>query len=181
MDIGADTRAPYRSLETNCRACSGMIDATNMETMMQTISEIMTRDVKCISPQETVRRAAQMMDEMNVGSLPVCEGHELVGMVTDRDITVRASSAGQDPEQTLVEDVMSTDVHACMDDQPVDEVLQQMGDAQIRRVPVLDHNTQELIGIVSLGDMATKHSSGVDRALEDISTPSEPDRPSLNS
>lgn len=148
---------------------------------MQTISDVMTRDVMTISPQETLRRAAQMMDELNVGALPVCDGQRLVGMITDRDITVRATAAGQAPDDTSVEDAMSADVRFCYSDQAVDEVLDQMGDAQIRRIPVVDRNTHNLIGIVSLGDMATKHSAGVDHTLENISSPAQPDRPQLNS
>lgn len=148
---------------------------------MQTIADVMTRDVMSISPQETIRRAAQMMDELNVGALPVCDGAKLVGMVTDRDITVRATSIGASPEDTSVEQVMSGEVNYCFDDQPIDEVMEKMRDGQVRRVPVMDHNTYNLVGIVSLGDLATKHSAEVDRTLEDISTPSEPDRPPLNS
>ncbi|WP_019141315.1 CBS domain-containing protein [Noviherbaspirillum massiliense] len=148
---------------------------------MQRIADIMTRDVMSVSPQETIKRAAQMMDEMNVGALPVCDGGKLVGMVTDRDITVRATSTGAMPENTRVEQVMSSDVRTCFDDQPVDEVMEQMRDVQIRRIPVMDHTTHSLIGIVSLGDLATKHSAEVDWTLEDISKPSTPDRPPLNS
>lgn len=144
---------------------------------MQTIAEIMTRDVATVSPQDNVRRAAQLMDEMNVGALPVCDGDKLVGMVTDRDITVRATSAGLNPEQTSVSNVMSGDVRWCFEDQRVDEVLDEMGDVQIRRIPVVDRKSHKLIGIVSLGDMVTRHSSGVTRTLERISTPSQPDRP----
>ncbi len=148
---------------------------------MQRINEIMTRDVMTVSPQETIRRAAQMMDELNVGAIPVCDGQKLVGMITDRDITVRAIAAGSAPESTSVGDIMSTDVRWCYDDQQVDEVMEQMQDVQIRRIPVMDHTTQVMVGIVSLGDLATKHSAEVDRTLEKISTPSEPDRPQLNS
>lgn len=144
---------------------------------MQTVSEVMTRDVRVIGPQESVRSAAQLMDELNVGSLPVCDGKRLVGVVTDRDITVRATAAGEPPEGTRVEQVMSGQVRWCYEDQTVDEVMQQMADTQIRRVPVVKRDTRELIGIVSLGDMATKHSAQVDRTLEEISTPARPDRP----
>jgi CBS-domain-containing membrane protein len=144
---------------------------------MQTVSEVMTRDVQSISPEESVRRAAQLMDEFNVGSIPVCDGNKLVGMITDRDITIRSTAAGQAPEKTRVGDVMSTDVRTCYSTQTVDEVLGQMGDVQIRRVPVVDQASHTLVGIVSLGDMATKHSAGIDQALEEISSPSEPDRP----
>ncbi len=143
---------------------------------MQTIQDVMTRDVQTISPQETVQRAAQMMDELNVGAIPVLDGGKLVGMITDRDITVRSVAAGQAPATARVGDVMSTDVRTCTTRQTVDEVLGQMGDVQIRRVPVIDEDSQQVVGIVSLGDMATKHSAQVDRTLDEISTPSEPDR-----
>jgi CBS domain-containing protein len=151
------------------------------ENTMQKIQEIMTRDVMTVSPKETIRRAAQMMDELNVGAIPVCDGQKLVGMITDRDIVVRAIAVGNAPESTYVGDVMSTDVRWCYDDQPVDEVMEEMRDVQIRRIPVMDHNTRNMVGIVSLGDLATKHSAEVDRTLEKISYPSEPDRPQLNS
>lgn len=147
---------------------------------MQTIADVMTRDVRSVSPQETIRRAAELMDEMNVGSLPVCDGEKLVGIVTDHDITVRATAAGKAPDQARVEEVMTDHIRYCFDDQEVNEVMQQMSDSQIRRVPVIDHNTQALVGIVSLGDLATKHSAQVDRTLENISSPAEPDRGSLH-
>jgi CBS domain-containing protein len=147
---------------------------------MQMISEVMTRNVQSISPRETLRRAAQMMDELNVGSLPVCDGEKLVGMVTDRDITVRATSADIGPGDAVVDDVMSTDVQWCFEDQAVDEVVKKMGNTQIRRVPVVSHDdAKKLIGIVSIGDIATKADAGgddkVEQTMEQISTPSEPD------
>jgi CBS domain-containing protein len=146
------------------------------------VSEVMTRDVRFVSPQESVQRAAQMMDDLNVGALPVCDGERLVGMVTDRDITVRATSAGMAPTDARVEDVMSGDVRWCFEDQSVDEVMQQMADTQIRRVPVVSHdNAHKLVGIVALGDLAAKtaddvEKQGVGQAMEKVSSPSEPDR-----
>lgn len=148
---------------------------------MQLISEIMTRDVMTVSPQENIQRAAQLMDELNVGAIPVCDGQRLVGMLTDRDITVRAVAVGAPPDRTPVEQVMSTDVRWCFENQEVNEVMEQMRDVQIRRIPVMDPHTKIMSGIVSLGDLATKHSAEVDHTLERISTPSEPDRPQLNS
>lgn len=149
---------------------------------MQQISEIMTRNVQCVSPQDTIRRAAQMMDELNVGALPVCHGERLVGIVTDRDITVRAVSAGIPPDDAMVDDVMSTDVRCCYEDQPIDEVMRQMADTQIRRVPVVSHDeAHKLIGIVSLGDLATKANADLPKQdmqemVEKMSYPAEPDR-----
>lgn len=146
---------------------------------MATISEVMTRGVEVISPEESLQRAAQLMDELNVGALPVCEGPELVGMITDRDITVRATAAGMDPTEHIVREVMTEQTRWCTEDQTTDEVMKQMGDVQIRRLPVLDTN-REVIGIVSLGDLATRQSEHTDSVLREVSWPSEPDRPSAN-
>ena len=143
---------------------------------MQTIQDVMTRDVQCISPEDSVRKAAQMMEQFNIGSIPVVDGGKLVGMITDRDITVRSTAAGQAPESTRVGDVMSTEVRTCNATQSVEEVLAEMGNVQIRRVPVVDQASHTLVGIVSLGDMATKQSEGIEQALEEISAPSDPDR-----
>jgi len=149
---------------------------------MQIISEVMTPDVQSVSPRETLRRAAQMMDDLNVGALPVCDGKRLVGMVTDRDITVRATSAGMTPDDATVEQVMSVDVRCCFEDQTVDEVMRQMADTQIRRVPVVSRDdVQRVVGIVSLGDIVTKSAGGAGRqdirqVVEKVSFPSEPDR-----
>src|SRR5438067_11248849 len=98
---------------------------------MQTIQDVMTRDVQGITPQETVQRAAQMMDELNVGAIPVLDGDRLVGMITDRDITVRSTAAGQAPDQTRAGDVMSTDARTCAPNQTVAEVPGQIGGVQI--------------------------------------------------
>ena len=144
---------------------------------MQTIQDVMTRDVQTTTPQDTVQRAAQLMDELNVGAIPVVDANKLVGMITDRDITVRSTAVGQDPGSTKVTDVMSTDVRTCTTRQSVEDVLNQMADVQIRRIPVLDEDSGQIVGIVSLGDVATKHSADVDRTLDEISSPSEPDRP----
>jgi len=148
---------------------------------MQTISEVMTCNVQSISPRETLRRAAQLMDELNVGALPVCDGDRLVGMVTDRDITVRATSVGTAPGDATVSDVMSVDVQWCFEDQSVDEVMKKMSSTQIRRVPVVSHDdARRLVGIVSLGDVATKAAADggerqVSQTMEQVSLPSEPD------
>ncbi|MCW2235729.1 CBS domain-containing protein [Azospirillum canadense] len=141
------------------------------------IRDIMTRDVQVVGPDETIRKAAQLMDQLNVGVLPVCDGKKLVGMITDRDITVRATSAGMAPDQCKVSEVMTTDPRYCYEDDPVNEVSRLMGSQQIRRVPVVDSN-KRLVGIVSLGDLATdaKDERAAETALENISTPSEPDR-----
>ena len=142
---------------------------------MQKISDFMTRNVQVVRPDESLQRAAQVMDDLNVGSLPVCDHSGLVGMITDRDITVRATSAGL-PANTLIGDVMTGHARWCTSEQTVQEAMQQMADVQIRRLPVLDAQRQ-VVGIVSLGDLATRHQGHVAAALRRISDPSMPDRP----
>lgn len=139
------------------------------------ISDIMTRNVRVVSPDRTIQEAARLMDEMNVGVLPVCDGRRLRGMITDRDITVRATAAGLPPDTTRVRDVMSDNVWWCFDDDDVGHIVQLMSDHQIRRLPVIDHD-KHLVGIVALGDLATDSEGDASRALHRISTPSEPDR-----
>lgn len=141
---------------------------------MTTVSEIMTTDVQLIGPEESLQRAAQLMDQLNVGSLPVCAGRQLLGMITDRDITVRGTAAGLAPAVACVADVMSEGVHWCTEDQDTEEVMRTMGEAQVRRLPVINVERQ-LVGIVSLGDIATKAADNVDNTMREISTPSEPD------
>lgn len=143
---------------------------------MTQVSEAMTRGVRTISPGDSILLAAQAMDELNVGSLPVCEGDKLMGIVTDRDIVTRGVAQGCVPEQAKVADVMSQNVQWCFEDQSVDEVVDRMSRVQIRRVPVLDRD-QHLVGMLSLGDMATKAEDGIaSRVLGSISEPAEPDR-----
>jgi CBS domain-containing protein len=144
---------------------------------MNRICDVMTRDVKVLGPSDSIRRAAECMDELNVGSVPVCDGDRVIGMVTDRDIAVRAVAAGKSADSTPVSDVMSEHVRWCYDDQSVEEVMEEMCEAQIRRLPVIDHE-HHLVGIVSLGDVAARGSDDrkVGETLKDISSPSEPDR-----
>lgn len=139
------------------------------------VSEVMTRQVQVIGPDRSVREAARLMDELNVGVLPVCDGERLQGIITDRDITVRATAAGKNPDSVQVREIMTEDVRWCFEDEAVEDVAQMMGDVQIRRIPVVDRN-KRLVGIVALGDLATDHASGTNEALRRISEPSEPDR-----
>ena len=143
---------------------------------MNQVADVMTRDVRVVSPKDSIQRAAQCMDELNVGVVPVCDGSKLLGIVTDRDITVRGVAAGKMAD-TPVTEVMSEHVRWCYEDQDIDEVMDEMRDAQIRRLPVINHEKQ-LVGIVSLGDLADRGSDDkrVGETLKDISTPSEPDR-----
>ena len=136
---------------------------------MQRISELMTSDVEVIRPEETLRDAARAMADLDVGSLPVCDGRKLIGMVTDRDITIRAVAEGKSSD-TPVSEVMTDDVVWCNETDSVDDVLQQMSDAQIRHIPVVDQDRQ-LVGIVALGDIALEEDEDVDETLRDISMP----------
>ena len=129
--------------------------------------------MQVVRPDESLQRAAQVMDELNVGSLPVCDKTGLVGMITDRDITVRAMAAGL-PSDTQVSDVMTDHARWCTGEQSVQEAMQQMADVQIRRLPVVDSEHQ-VVGIVSLGDLAMRHQGHVAAALRRISDPSMPD------
>jgi CBS domain-containing protein len=138
------------------------------------IEDVMTRDVSVVAPDATIQKAAQMMDELNIGAIPVCDGRKLLGMITDRDITVRATAAGASPD-TRVADAMTADIRWCFAEDDVEEVIETMGDVQIRRVPVVDGN-KSLVGIVSLGDLADDRISGAGRTLRRISSPAEPDR-----
>jgi CBS domain-containing protein len=143
---------------------------------MTQVSQVMTRGVRAMSPNDTMIKAAQAMEELDVGVIPVCDGDRLVGMVTDRDLVVRGLAQGRAAENTQLNDVMSPEVRWCYDDQSVEEVVEQMRDAQIRRVPVIDHD-KHLVGMLSLGDVAVKADEGeAGEALQGISEPAEPDR-----
>lgn len=147
---------------------------------MPKVSEVMTRGVRSLSPEDTLQFAAQAMDELAVGSVPVCDGHRLVGMVTDRDITVRGTARGLPAERTCLDEVMSSDVQWCYEDQTVEEAARLMCQAQVRRLPVVDRD-KRLVGMLSLGDVAAKSDTQeAAKALQGISTPSEPDRSGLS-
>jgi CBS domain-containing protein len=137
------------------------------------VRDIMTSDVEVISPGDTLEQAARKMEELDVGPLPVCEGRRVVGMLTDRDITVRATAAGCDPRTTLVCDTMSQDIICCHEDDDVQDVARVMKEKQVRRLLVMSR-AGELVGIVSLGDLATeagdRGQSG--SVLEEVSRPS---------
>jgi CBS domain-containing protein len=154
---------------------ASMIFASKGEDM-QAISEIMTPDVAVISPNDNVLQAARLMRDRNVGAIPVCDGKRLVGMITDRDITTRVVAEGLSSADAKIADIMTDQVLWCFEDQTPGEVLQQMGDQQIRRIPVINRN-MELIGVVSLGDLATRTREHTDSALEDISSSMPPERP----
>ncbi|HJZ53305.1 MAG TPA: CBS domain-containing protein [Gemmataceae bacterium] len=143
------------------------------------VKEAMTRGAECIRPDTTLQEAARKMRDLGVGPLPVCgENDRLVGMLTDRDIAVRAVAEGKDPTRTPVKDVMTQGVSYCYEDEDLSEAARQMGEKQIRRLAVLNRD-KRLVGIVSLGDMAIR--TGGDRrvsgkTLEAVSEPARPNR-----
>lgn len=138
------------------------------------VSEVMTRHVEIMNPGQTIQEAAQCMCDMDVGSLPIGENDRLVGMVTDRDIAVRAVAMGKDAN-TPIREVMSTDVCYCFEDEKVSDVADNMADQQLRRLPVLNHD-KRLVGILTIGDLAVSengspHLYKVGQALAGISHP----------
>ncbi|NUZ04314.1 CBS domain-containing protein [Piscinibacter koreensis] len=137
---------------------------------MTQIRDIMTRGVAVVQRDATLQEAAQMMRDLDIGALPVGDGPALAGMVTDRDIAVRGVADGMVPQEALVADVMTPDVQWCSEDDSVEDVMAQMGDEQVRRLPVLSAS-REIVGIVALGDLATRQSRHVDDALREISQP----------
>ena len=145
---------------------------------MTTVADVMTRDVRTMKPGDSVVDAARCMDELNVGVIPVCDGEKLVGMVTDRDIVVRGLAQKGEVQGMKLADVMSGSVRCAREGDDIDQVLGEMAEAQIRRLPVVDDN-QKLVGIVTLGDIAAKGANeerDVGSSLGDISSPAEPDR-----
>ena len=141
------------------------------------LKDIMTRDVEVVRPDATLQEAAGRMKALDVGVIPVCDGEHLMGMLTDRDITVRATAAGRDPRTTHVRDVMTPDVVYCFEDQAVTEAQRLMQERQIRRLLILNRD-KRLAGVVSLGDLAVKaRADKVGGAvLERVSEPAQPKR-----
>jgi len=134
------------------------------------VSEVMTREVQTVRPDQTVREAAGFMLSADAGSIPVTEGDRLIGMITDRDIAVRGVAEGYGPD-TPVRDLMSNDMVTARIDDEVDDVAVRMSEAQIRRLPVVDEQNQ-LCGIVSLGDLTQKAEDGTaEMALEGVTEP----------
>ena len=134
------------------------------------VAEVMTRDVRLIEPNQTIRDAARLMAEMDAGIMPVREGDRLVGMITDRDIAVRAVAQGRGPD-TAVREVMTDEVKYCYEDDDTNDVARNMADIQVRRLPVLTRD-KRLVGIISLGDMAVSDEAGkAGEAVAGISQP----------
>jgi CBS domain-containing protein len=143
---------------------------------MKQVKDVMTSGVRTLGPKDTLVLAAQAMEELDVGSLPVCDGQRILGMVTDRDIVVRGVAQDLAPGETRLEDVMSAQVEWVFEDEGLAEVAAKMQQLQIRRLPVLDRD-KRLVGILSLGDLAAKGDvQQAGAALADISEPARPTR-----
>lgn len=137
------------------------------------LSEIMTRNVVILQPDDSLQSAAKKMRDVNIGFLPVCDGENLIGVISDRDITVRALADGMDASIMLARDLMTTPPIYCFDDQDVSEVARIMEENQIRRLVVLSRDDRRLVGVVSLGDLARHESAS--RSGEVLQKVSEPD------
>ena len=135
----------------------------------QSIRDVMTPNPVCVSQGDTVQEVAKIMAREDTGVVPVVDGKRVVGLITDRDIVVRLIAEGKDASSARVNEAMTKSVRSVKEDARVDEVLNLMSDAQVRRVPVVNAS-DELVGIVSLGDLAETNRDGkVGQAVEDIS------------
>jgi CBS domain-containing protein len=141
------------------------------------LGEVMTRDVEVIGSNARLREAAAKMKDLDVGLIPVCDGDELKGTLTDRDITVRATAEGRNPSKTKVSDIMSKEIAYCFEDQEIEEAMSLMEARQIRRLPILNRE-KRLVGIVSLGDLAvhTGQNELLGETLKEVSRPAVPRR-----
>jgi CBS domain-containing protein len=140
------------------------------------ISEVMTREVRIASPDMTIQEAAKLMGELDAGVLPVANSERLIGMVTDRDIAIRGVAQGLKPTAKIAE-VMTEDVKYCFEDDDCDDVAKNMGDIQVRRLPVVNKD-KRLVGIVSIGDLAVTmgpDGEAVGDSLAGISRPNGAD------
>ena len=135
------------------------------------VADCMSRDVQTVKPDQPIQEAAQFMLRADAGSMPVLEGERLIGIVTDRDITVRAVAEGRGPD-TPVSDAMTSEILCCYEDEEVEEVAMKMSDAQVRRFPVLSRDGDRLVGIVSLGDLSrSEQGEAASVALGGITDP----------
>lgn len=137
------------------------------------VKDVMTADVIVVSPFDSVQHAAALMQQHDFGGLPVGQHEQLLGIVTDRDIAVRAVARGRIPTQTLVNEVMSAPIAYVRDDQSLEEAARLMAQGRVRRLPVVDQE-KRLVGIVSLGDLALRSARPAGEALGSISEPLQP-------
>ena len=141
--------------------------------MQHHLKDVMSRDVKVIGPEMTIREAARMMSDGDFGMMPVGDNDRMIGAISDRDITIRAVAQGKGPD-TTVREIMSAGIRWAYDDDTVEHAAKLMSEHQIRRLPVVDHDNR-LVGIVALGDFAVD-SSEIQPAAEALAKISEPAR-----
>lgn len=134
------------------------------------VRDFMTSNPACVSEQDTIRDAAKIMAREDVGVVPVVNGNKIIGLITDRDIVVRLVAEGKDPASAHVNEAMSKNIRSLRENASVNDALQLMRSEQIRRVPVVNNNN-ELVGIVSIGDIAAdrRQTEQVGKAMEEIS------------
>jgi CBS domain-containing protein len=138
---------------------------------MERLRDVMTTGVETVAPGDTIRFAAEKMDALDVGSLPVCDGERLIGVVTDRDLAVRAVASGRDPNRTAVIEAMTPALVFALEEQGIDDAVELMREHEIRRLPIVD-DRRRLVGIVALADLATRSGTSVAaEALEGVSKP----------
>jgi CBS domain-containing protein len=142
--------------------------------MNQKIKDVMTREVECARPDMSLREVAERMKRLDIGSLPVCEGKKVVGIVTDRDLAIRGLAEGRNPEQTRAQEVMSRDVVACVEDDDLEKAEKLMHDRQVRRLPVLNPGG-ELVGYLAMAKIAkTEDAQQAGRVLKGVSQKETP-------
>ena len=117
------------------------------------VNELMSEDIQIIDPDFTLQEAAEKMRKLDIGFLPIGENDKLVGMITDRDITIRGTAKGLDPKKTKIRDLMTPKVIYCLEDQPIEEAVKKMEDNQVRRLTVLNKD-KRAVGVLSIGDLA---------------------------
>jgi CBS domain-containing protein len=139
------------------------------------VQEIMTRGAEIIDPNTTIRDAARKMRADNIGALPVGENDRLIGMVTDRDIVVRAVAEERSAGNTTVRQVMSERIYYCFEDDDLDDAAETMAEHQVRRLPVLNRD-KRLVGMVALADLGRADPDAAMTALEGVSEPTEQPR-----
>ena len=134
------------------------------------VKEVMTRNVMSVRPDATLQEVAVLMRDADVGSVLVTEGNDLLGVVTDRDVVIRAIAEHRDLRATSAREIMSEAVFCCTEDTPIEDVLEEMAEEQVRRVPVLN-GSRHVVGVVSLGDLSQAKAKRAGDALREISQP----------
>ena len=134
------------------------------------VSEAMTRDVRIANPSQSIRDVAKTMAEIDAGSMPVGENDRLIGMITDRDIAIRAVAQGKGPDTPVREVMSDSKVLYCFEHDDLNDVAKNMGEEQVRRLPVVDKD-KRLVGILSLGNIAQRESKSAGKAVRGVTKP----------